>query len=132
MPVPPVPPEAPALGILLLSGTHERAHYAFMVAAAAAAIGRRVVLFASNTGCHALCADWSGLADAGRDATVRARGAAGFDELREAVLELGGRLLVCETGLLMAAVTAPLLPGVERAGLATFLAETTGGQLLTL
>jgi peroxiredoxin family protein len=49
------------LGILLLSGSHERAHYAFVLASGAAALGRDVVLFATNHGCHALLADWSGL-----------------------------------------------------------------------
>ena len=62
---PPVPSEP--LGILLLSGAHDRAHYAFVLASGAAAVGRQVVLFATNAGCHALFADWSGLADAARD-----------------------------------------------------------------
>ena len=44
---PPVPSD-PALGVLLLSGTHDRAHYAFVVASGAAALGRQVVLFATN------------------------------------------------------------------------------------
>ena len=81
-----MPSERPAatLGILLLSGTHDRAHYAFMVAAAAAALGRRVVLFATNAGCRALLHDWSGLADAARDRRIRDSGIAGFDELRQA------------------------------------------------
>jgi peroxiredoxin family protein len=45
------------LGILLLSGAHDRAHYAFVLATGAAAIGQRVVIFATNAGCHALLAD---------------------------------------------------------------------------
>src|SRR6201997_5787175 len=84
---PPVPSEP--LGILLLSGAHDRAHYAFVVASGAAALGRQVVLFATNAGCHALLTDWSGLADTARDARVRAAGVAGLDELREASRELG-------------------------------------------
>ena len=63
---PPVPSEP--LGILLLSGAHDRAHYAFVLASGAAALGRQVVLFATNAGCHALFTDWSGLTDAARDA----------------------------------------------------------------
>src|SRR6516162_3854459 len=69
---PPVPSEP--LGILLLSGAHDRAHYALVLASGAAALGRQVVLFATNAGCHALFTDWSGLADAGRDHRVRAAG----------------------------------------------------------
>ena len=64
------------LGILLLSGTHDRAHYAFVLASGAAALGRQVVLFATNSGCHALFTDWSGLTDATRDERVRAAGVA--------------------------------------------------------
>ena len=85
----PVPSEP--LGILLLSGAHDRAHYAFVLASGAAALGRQVVLFATNAGCHALLADWSGLADAARDARVRAAGVAGLDELREAATRAGRR-----------------------------------------
>ena len=62
------------LGILLLSGAHDRAHYAFVLASGAAALGRTVVLFATNAGCHALFTDWSGLTDAARDERVRAPG----------------------------------------------------------
>lgn len=121
------------LGILLISGGHERAHYAFVLAAGAAAIGRRVCVFATNAGCLALAQDWSGLADAGRDAVVREAGVAGLDELREAAAELGVRLLACDAGLRMAGLeAAPLLRGVEVAGVPTFLAATAGGQIVTL
>jgi peroxiredoxin family protein len=121
------------LGILLISGTHERAHYAFVLAAGAAAIGRRVVLFATNGGCHALCTDWSGLADAGREAEVTARGVGGFVELREAAAELGVRRIACEAGLRMAGIEAAALEaGVEIAGVTTFLDAIAGGQIVTL
>lgn len=121
------------LGLLLLSGRHDRAHYAFVLAAGAAALGRSVVLFASNRGCLGLARDWSGLDDAARDARVRAAGVAGLDELREAAIELGVRLLACEAGLRAEAIDpAALLPGVEIAGVATFLAAVGGGQIITL
>ena len=121
------------LGILLLCGTHERAHYAFVVATGAAALGRRVVLFATNAGCRALLADWSGLPGAERDAVIRARGVAGFDELREAARELGVRLIACEAGLRAEALEeTPRLSGVEVAGVATFLEAVGAGQMLAL
>lgn len=124
---------APPLGLLLLSGGHERAHYAFVLAAAAAALGRRVVLFATNEGTRALCAEIAGLSDAGREARVGAAGVAGLAELRAASMEMGARLIACEAGLRMADVqAAELLAGVEVAGVATFLAETSGGQVITL
>jgi peroxiredoxin family protein len=122
------------LGILLLSGTHERAHYAFVLAAAAAAMGRRVVIFATNEGCRALCRDWSSLDGSGRDAGLRARGIAGIGELREAATELGTRLIACELGMKIAAIDpSSLEAGVEVAGVATFLeAVPSGGQTMTL
>ena len=120
------------LGILLLSGEHARAHYAFVLATGAAALGRAVTIFATNAGCHALLADWSGLADAGRDAVITTRGVAGLDTLRDAALELEIRLIVCEAGLRAEGLDqAALLEGVEVAGVATFLAAVGDGQLIS-
>nr|WP_283949918.1 DsrE/DsrF/DrsH-like family protein [Limobrevibacterium gyesilva] len=118
---------------MLISGTHERAHYAFVLAAGAAAVGRGVVLFATNDGCRALLADWSALADPGRDAAVRAHGVAGLGELRDAAAELGVRLIACEAGLRMAGLDGTTLaPGVEIAGITTFLEAAKGGQIVSL
>ncbi len=139
MPIPSseAPPEAPgpgaALGILLVAGTHERAHFAFMTAAAAAALGRRVVLFATNHGCRALREDWSELDDVGRDAVVRRRGVAGLGEMRDAARELGVRMIACEGGLRAEGMdAASLREGVEVAGLATFLDAVGQGQMISL
>ncbi len=121
------------LGLLLLSGSHERAHYAFVLAAGAAALGRSVILFASNRGCLGLARDWSGLDDASRDARVRTSGVAGLDELREASIELGVRLIACEAGLRAENINpGALLPNVEVAGVATFLSAVGGGQFISL
>jgi peroxiredoxin family protein len=121
------------LGLLLLSGSRERAHYAFVLACGAAAVGRTVVLFATNAGCHALAADWSGLADAERDASVRESGVAGLEELRAAAADLGVRLMACEAGLRVVGLdAAALMPGVEVAGVVTFLGATEGGQIISL
>jgi uncharacterized protein len=121
------------LGILLLSGTHDRAHYAFVLASGAAAVGRQVVVFATNAGCHALFKDWSGLADANRDARVEAAGVAGLDTLRDATLELGVRLIACEAGLRAEGLDPSLLlPQVEVAGVATFLSAVGTGQIVSL
>ncbi len=122
------------LGILLISGEYERVHYAFVVAAGAAALGRRVVLFATNGGCRGLLADWSGLSDAGREERARAVGVAGLDELREATGELGVQLIACEAGLRLEGLhSAELLAGVEVAGIATFLSAIGPlAQIVTL
>ena len=126
-------PMAERLGILLISGTHERAHYAFVLATGAAAIGRAVTLFATNDGCRALLRDWSGLEDAARDEAVQARGVAGLDELREAAVELGVRLLACDAGLAMAGIDAAgLLTGAEVSGVSAFLAQVGGGAVVSL
>ena len=129
----PSKPLAEPLGVLLLSGSHDRAHYAFLLAAGAAALGRAVVVFASNCGCLGLAQDWSGLEDAARDSRIQAAGVAGLDELRDAAIELGARLIACEAGLRAEGIDpAALLPVVEIAGVATFLAAVGGGQIMTL
>ncbi len=120
------------LGVVLLSGSHDRAHFAFSMAAAAAALGREVVMFTSGAGCRALLADWSGIDDVGRDAVVRRRGVAGLGELRHAAVETGVRLLACDSGLRAEGIdAATLLPGVEVAGIATLLDAVGDGQLVS-
>jgi peroxiredoxin family protein len=121
------------LGVLLLSGAHDRAHYAFVVASGAAALGRTVVVFATNRGCVALCRDWSGLADAQRDGVIEARGVAGLSVLRDACVEMGVRLIACEAGLRAEGLDADaLLDDVEVAGIATFLSVVADGQVITI
>ncbi len=119
-------------GVLLLSGVHDRAHYAFVLATGAAALGRSVTLFATNAGCRALLADWRSLCDAGRDAVIAGRGVAGLDTLRAAAAELEIRMIACEAGLRSEGLDASaLLPGVEIAGVATFLDAVRGGQVVS-
>ena len=123
---------AEPLGVILHSGAHEPAHFAFSLAAAAAALGRSVVLFATGPGCRALLADWSALDDAGRDAVVRGRGVAGLGELREAARDTGVRLLACDAGLRSEAIlSSALTEGVEVAGIATLLEAVGTGQLVS-
>jgi len=132
--VPSEPPAAPQpLGVLLLSGTHDRAHYAFVVASGAAALGRSVTLFATNLGCHAMCLDWSGLSDARRDTLIQSRGVAGLETLRDASIEMDVRMIACEAGLRAEGLDpALLLPRVEVAGIATFLAAVGAGQIISI
>ncbi len=132
--MPDEPPRQPSprqpLGILLISGGHERGHYAFILAAAAAAIGRPVTIFATNEGCRMLA---SQLPDDARDGQVRAAGVAGLGELRDAAAELGVRLMACDAGLRMVGLPSGcLLPDVEIAGVPSFLAAVGGGQIITL
>jgi uncharacterized protein len=121
-----------SLGIILESGTHARAHYALVVAAGAAALGRDVVLFATNTGCR-LLAEPCPMLDDPREAAIAARGVAGIATLRAACTEMGVRMIACEAGLRAEDLLhLPLLPGVEVAGIATFLAAVGSGQIVTL
>lgn len=120
------------LGILLLSGDHERAHYALVLATGAAAIGREVVLFATNAGCRLFAADRPLEADP-REALLAGRGVAGIGTLLGAAKELGIRRIACEAGLRAEEMApAALRPGVEVAGVVTFLAAIGCGQVVAL
>jgi predicted peroxiredoxin len=122
-----------ALGIILISGGHERAHYALMLATAAAAIGREVTVFATSAGTRALLAERPLEADP-REAEVVAAGVAPLGALLEAAQELGVALMVCDAGLATEGLRgAALLPGVEVSGLVGFLARIgAGAQSFTL
>ena len=118
------------LAVLLISGGHERAHYAFVLAAAAGAMGRPALVFATNDGCRALSC---GPPDATAEAALRAKGVATLAELRDACAELGVRLLACDAGLRIARLEpTDLLPGVEVAGIPMLLEASRGGQVVTL
>ncbi len=121
------------LGLLLVGGQYERAHTAFLMAAAAAALDRPVALFATQGGLHALCRDFSALDGAGRDATLRERGVAGLEELRAVLPELGVRLMACVAGMQALALDpAALIDGVELTGATSFLEAVGDGQMLSL
>ena len=123
---------AAPLGILLLSGGHERAHYALVLATGAAALGREVVLFATNAGCRLLL-DPTPLRDDPREAVLADRGVAPLAMLLEAATELGIRRIACEAGLRAEALDgAPLAPGVEVAGVVTFLTAVGAGQVVSV
>ena len=122
----------PPLGILLLSGGHERAHYALVLATGAAAIGRDVVLFATNAGCRLFDATRPLESDL-REALLAERGVAGIGTLLAAAAELGIRRIACEAGLRAEAMEpAALAPNVEVAGVVTFLSAVGPGQMISL
>jgi uncharacterized protein len=120
------------LGVLLISGGHERAHYALVVATAAAALGRPVTLFATNAGTALLLEAQPLLADA-REAALAGAGVAGIVTLLDAAREMHIGLLACEAGLASEGLRdATLMPGAERAGVVTFLSRVGVGQIVTL
>lgn len=121
-----------ALGILLRGAGHEPAHYALVLATAAAAIGRPVTLFATNAGLALFRRD-TPLLDDPRESHLAARGVAGVAVLWEAAEELGIRRIACEAGMRAEGIEAPdLAAGIEVAGVVTFLEAARGGQLLSL
>ena len=119
------------LGILLISGGHERAHYALVLATAAVALGRPVTLFATNGGLRLLLADRPLEADV-REAALETAGVAGIRTLLDAAQELGVALWACEAGRRSEGLDgAALLPGVEITGAVSFLTAAMG-QVVTL
>lgn len=120
------------LGILLLSGGHERAHYALVLATGAAAVGREVVVFATNAGCRLFDAARP-LEREAREALLAERGVAGIGALLAAAGELGVRRIACEAGLRAEGMAAAeLAPGVEVAGVVTLLGAVGAGQVVAL
>ncbi|HEY8613200.1 MAG TPA: DsrE/DsrF/DrsH-like family protein [Roseomonas sp.] len=120
------------LGILLRGEGHEPAHYALVLATAAAAIGRPATLFATNAGLALFHRSTPLLSDP-REAHLEARGVAGIATLWEAATELGVRLIACEAGMRAEGIEASdLAGGVEVAGVVTFLEAAGGGQVLSL
>ena len=120
------------LGVLLISGGHERAHYALVMATGAAALGRDVTLFATNKGLELLLADQR-LTEDPREALLMAGGVAGIRVLWAAARELGIRMIACEAGIVAEGFRArPLAPGVERAGVASFLEAAGSDRIVTL
>jgi predicted peroxiredoxin len=102
------------------------------MASGAAALGRDVVLFVTNGGCRLLLADCPLLQDP-REAHLAARGVAGIGTLLAAIAALGVQRMACEAGLKAEDLgAAPLAPGVERAGVASFLAAVGSGQIVSL
>lgn len=126
-----MPPDAApgrTLGILLASDDPGRVHAAFSMATAGAALGRGVVLLATGTGCRSLAA--GDPFDPAFEGRLAAAGVATCRTLRETAVELGARLLACDASVRVEALTT-LMPGANVAGMATFLADTGGGQIVS-
>ncbi len=94
------------LSLVVMSDEFERVHYAFSMAAAAAAIDRPATLFLTMGAIRALgnrrpdgTPGWTALRGAARDAEYAERGVAGFEDLITACVALGVTIMVCEMGL---------------------------------
>lgn len=130
------------LSLVVLSGDFARVHYALVLAAGQAALGRAATLFFTLAATRALlkpddtgAPGWHGLmAGDGRGAAAvddayRARGVAGFEELLQACAAMGVRFIVCEMGLRAEGLDRSALRGdlpIEAAGVVTLLTEDDG------
>lgn len=99
---------SPSLSIVIHAGGFERVHYALVMASAAAAIDRPTTLFFTGRAVQALLPDdgWhqldpadDGSTPADRDGWFKANGVAGFEDLLEACVALGVKVMVCEMAL---------------------------------
>lgn len=133
---------APGLGVIVFSGDFERVHYALVMASAAAAVGRPVMLFFTMAGLQAIRrpdadgraawqqlpggSDAAGAATGGDvDGRFRASGVAGFEELLSACVSFGVRFLACEMGLKAVGLDRDALREdlpIEQGGVVTLLA----------
>lgn len=136
------------LSLVVQSADFGKVHYAFVIAAAAAAIGRPVTLFFTMEALNALRKagpdgrpGWRAMAVDGRPGAAGARddgfavkGVATFEELLSASVELGVRFMVCDMGLRALGLERedlrPDVP-VETGGVVTFLndARADGAML---
>ncbi len=127
------------LSLVVASGTYEKVHYAFVMAAGAAAVGIPVTMFftmgASRTvlngaGWHELVSDISGMSAKHRDEDFAEKGVATLEELIESSAELGVRFMVCEMGLVAEGLKdIPLRDDltIEVTGVVTFFDDAEAG-----
>lgn len=130
------------LSVIVFSGTFEKVHYALVLAASAAAIGRPATLFFTMDGCRALLkpsddgvAAWRRLplergdGEGGAvDDGYAAKDVATFEELLMACVEMGVQFMVCEMGLRTLGLESTALRDdvvVQEGGVVTFLNDAS-------
>ena len=124
---------APPLGVLLISGGHERAHYALVLATAAAALGREAVLFATNAGCRLFLDPTPLLAEPARSGPRSPRRRRHRDPARKRRPNSASAASSARRGCRAEDLAGqPLAPGVEVAGIVTFLSAVGDGQMVSV
>jgi peroxiredoxin family protein len=122
------------LALALHSDQPDRAHYALVLAAAAAAIDRKVIIFFAGPSILAATSapGWRGLPGAEAfQARCETSKIAGFPELLEAIDALGVERLACELALALADLKSDQLsPGVAVGGAVTFLTRAKDSETL--
>ncbi len=143
-----------ALSVVVHSGAFARIHYALVMAASQAALGRGAILFFTMEAVAALRrpagtgadAAWRSLpaGEGGRavdgcrtagelDDRFRERGTATFEELVTSAAEIGVQFWVCEMGLKALGIKADELRddlGIEVSGMVSLLRATPAGAAL--
>ena len=123
------------IGILFLSGNFATVHVGLMLAATHLAQGKPTLLFFTMQACHTvlrgkdLGLGWHDLQGeaAIRDDDLQKKNVGGIEELLLSCAELGGRFIVCETGLRVLGVQREQLRSdlpLEIAGMMTLLNAT--------
>jgi len=140
-------PPLDKLSIIVYGGYYDKIHYALVMAASAAAIGRPVTLFFTMGACHALKpadtngnAAWralplsaqdrsGGAANGGeRDDGYAAMSVATFEELLQSCVQFEVTFMVCEMGLRAEGLEGhPLRDDIplQEGGVVTFLNDTS-------
>ena len=135
-------PPPDKLSIIVFAGAYDKVHYALVMAAAAAAIGRPVTLFFTMGACRALKspdangeAAWRSMpmSEGGgnggdKDDSYAEMGVATFEELLDSCVQFGVTFMVCEMGLrAMGLEGEPLRDDVplRKGGVVTFLNDAS-------
>ena len=130
------------LSIVVYAGYYDKVHYALVMAAAAAAIGRPVTLFFTMGACHALKrADEAGghawrtmpLSEeegtgGDKDDAYAAMNVATFEELLQSCVQFKVTFMVCEMGLRAIGLEGQPLRDdipIEEGGVVTFLNDAS-------
>ncbi len=138
-------PPPDKLSIVVYAGFYDKVHYALVMAAAAAAIGRPVTLFFTMGACQALkspgdngepawrsmpMSEGGGAGGTGgdKDDAYAGMGVATFEELLDSCVQFGVTFMVCEMGLrAMGLEEEPLRDDVplQKGGVVTFLNDAS-------
>lgn len=113
------------LSLIVQSSDFERVHYSLVIASAALATGKAVTLFFTMEGTRALT---SNFVDSEKEATLKQRKLATFEELIVACAEMGASFMVCEMGLKAAQLgRGQLRPdiNVKQGSVVSFIADAS-------
>jgi len=124
------------LSIAVYDGSLDRVHYAFVMAAATAALGIPVTMFFTMEACRVLLKSSvdGAVSTSDMDTGLAAKGVATFTELLEACAEMDVKFMVCEMGLVARDMHIEDLRddlSIEIVGFVTFIMDARAdGQMI--